>query len=32
LDYGLNQGFSTFWYSCTPKWDLSPSAYPQITI
>ena len=25
----LAQGFSTFWYSCTPKSKLYPSAYPQ---
>jgi hypothetical protein len=26
------QGFSTFWYSRTPKSDLNPYAYPQIKI
>jgi hypothetical protein len=31
VDY-LIQGFSTFWYSRTPKSKLYPSAYPQIRI
>jgi hypothetical protein len=26
----LNQGFSTFWYSRTPKSKLYPSAYPVL--
>ncbi len=28
----LEQGFSTFWYSRTPKSELYPSTYPQIRL
>jgi hypothetical protein len=28
----LRQGFSTFWYLCTPKSKFYPSAYPQIRV
>jgi hypothetical protein len=30
--YGLEQGFSTFWYLSTPKSKLQPSVYPQIRV
>jgi hypothetical protein len=30
--YDLEQGFSTFWYLCTPKSKLYPSPYPQIRL